>query len=165
LSVLKKINRKLLNRRLLVSIMAETPQAAAESTSKYDLTSTLSKYLDLHLMFPLLEFIDGNELLKYNHADIERARLALLKPTNMVEYAIEIHQSVEGTEAVPSEMEAQREAVYKQIEEYEKQDGTVQTFFADLVMLCANNFDVAMQLSLKHALSLIGGRKVCIDLY
>ena len=39
---------------------AATPPS---STAKYDLTSTLSKHLDLHLMFPLLEFIDGNELL------------------------------------------------------------------------------------------------------
>ena len=112
--------------------MASTPEPTS-STAKYDLTSTLSKYLDLHLMFPLLEFVDGNELLAYNPADIQRARLALVKPTNMVEYAIEIYQNLEGTTAVPPEMEAQKVAVYNQIEMNEKQDTTLATFFTDLV--------------------------------
>ncbi len=61
--------------------MAATPPT---STAPYDLTGTISKFLDLHLMFPLLEFVDGNELLAYSKADIQRARLALVKPTNMV---------------------------------------------------------------------------------
>ena len=110
-----------------------TPSTPESSTAKYDLTPTLSKYLDLHLMFPLLEFVDGNEQLGYNPADIQRARLALVKPTNMVEYAIEIYQDLEKADAVPKEMEAQKDAVYKQIDAYEKQDTTLQDFFTDLV--------------------------------
>jgi len=86
-------------------------------------------------MFPLLEFVDGNEFLAYNPEDIQRARLALVKPTNMVEYAIEIYQELngEGSEIpVPPEMEAQKDAVYKQIDANDNQDPTLATFFAEL---------------------------------
>jgi translation initiation factor 3 subunit E len=112
--------------------MASTPPS---STAKYDLTSTLSKFLDLHLMFPLLEFVDGNEILGYNPADIQKARLALVKPTNMVEYAIEIYQELNGGPEVPvpPEMEAQKNAVYQQIEAYDKKDPTLANFFSELV--------------------------------
>lgn len=108
--------------------------ATPTSTAKYDLTSKLSKSLDLHLMFPLLEFVDGNEFLAYSPADIQKTRLALVKPTNMVEYAIEIYQDLNGgaDAPVPAEMTAQRDAVYKQIEANDKQDPTLATFFADL---------------------------------
>eukprot|EP00614_Pseudopedinella_elastica_P035382 CAMPEP_0172617354 /NCGR_PEP_ID=MMETSP1068-20121228/70197_1 /TAXON_ID=35684 /ORGANISM="Pseudopedinella elastica, Strain CCMP716" /LENGTH=456 /DNA_ID=CAMNT_0013423099 /DNA_START=90 /DNA_END=1460 /DNA_ORIENTATION=+ len=107
---------------------AATPSS---STAKYDLTSTLSKHLDLHLMFPLLEFIDGNELLAYDPTDIQRARLALVKPTNMVEYAIEIHQDLEKTTAVPPEMAAEKETIERRIDANEKLDQELPKFFAD----------------------------------
>ena len=114
---------------------AVTPTTPPTSTAKYDLTSTLSKFLDLHLMFPLLEFVDGNEFLAYNTADIQKARLELIKPTNMVEYAIEIHQELNGGAdvPVPPEMEAQKQVVYAQIEANDRQDPTLATFFVDLV--------------------------------
>ena len=110
-----------------------TPPAA--STSKYDLTSTLSKYLDLHMMFPLLEFVDGNELLGYNPADIQRARLALVRPTNMVDYAIEIYMDVEKTDKVPPEMESQKATVHAQIDANDRMDPTLANFFAELVSI------------------------------
>lgn len=110
----------------------DTP-ATPGSAAKYDLTSQLSKYMDLHMMFPLLEFVDGNDFLGYNPADIQRARLALVTPTNMVEYAIEIHQELEKTQTVPPEMEKQKLAVYAQIETNEKMDTTLAKFFAEKV--------------------------------
>jgi len=85
------------------------------------------------MMFPLLEFVDGNEFLGYKPADIQRARLALVTPTNMVEYAIEIHQELEKTQKVPPEMEKQKQAVYAQIETNEKMDPTLAMFFAEKV--------------------------------
>lgn len=115
--------------------MASETKEAAPSTSQYDLTLTLSKFLDLHLMFPLLEFVDGNEFLNYKPSDIQHARLSLVKPTNMVEYAIEIFQDLNNTKEVPADMAAQQSAVYAQIEAYEKEDTTLRTFFTDYVSL------------------------------
>lgn len=49
---------------------------------KYDLTRTISKYLDLHMMFPLLDFIDTTKI--YPAEQVAQARLDLLDATNMV---------------------------------------------------------------------------------
>jgi len=90
--------------------------------------------MDIHLVFPILDFveIDGNEFLKYDPIDIQKARLEFVKPTNMVEYAIEIYQQINNTEETPPAMAAQHEAVLKQLDAYEKADQKLPTFFEDL---------------------------------
>lgn len=73
------------------------------------------------MMFPLLEFLDGlikEGSINYNTKDVAAARLALLKPTHMVDYAIDIHKSLEGG-AVPKEMEDKKAATLKTLEELE----------------------------------------------
>lgn len=90
-----------------------------EGMEQWDLTSNISPYLDRHMMFPLLEFMDG--LIKegkigYSSKDVAAARLALLKPTHMVDYAIDIHKSLEGG-AVPKEMEEKKATTLKTLEE------------------------------------------------
>lgn len=49
---------------------------------KYDLTRTISKYLDLHMMFPLLDFVEMSSI--YPADQVAQARLDLLDATNMV---------------------------------------------------------------------------------
>jgi translation initiation factor 3 subunit E len=49
----------------------------------YDLTPQLGKYLDRHLVFPILEFLSERKL--YNERDIlEACRLQLLSKTNIL---------------------------------------------------------------------------------
>ena len=55
---------------------------AATTTSQYDLTRTISKYLDLHMMFPLLDFVEMSNI--YPADQVAQARLDLLDATNMV---------------------------------------------------------------------------------
>lgn len=64
--------------------MSEVVEAApsATTTSKYDLTRTISKYLDLHMMFPLLDFVEMSNI--YPADQVAQARLDLLDATNMV---------------------------------------------------------------------------------
>lgn len=56
--------------------------SAKRTTSKYDLTRTISKYLDLHMMFPLLDFVEMSHI--YPADQVAQARLDLLDSTNMV---------------------------------------------------------------------------------
>lgn len=56
--------------------------SATSATSKYDLTRTISKYLDLHMMFPLLDFVEVSKM--YPADQVAQARLDLLDATNMV---------------------------------------------------------------------------------
>ena len=54
----------------------------------------LSRYMDVHLLIPVMEFIEmgpdpenPKPVLGYQAIDIQKARLELVKPTNMTEYA------------------------------------------------------------------------------
>ena len=75
------------------------------------------------MMFPLLEYLDGlieSDKISYSSKDVAAARLSLLRPTHMVDYAVDIYKSVHGDSAeIPSEMEAQKTEVFKQLEEFE----------------------------------------------
>lgn len=68
-------------------------------------------------MFPLLEFLDsliakGNG--QFSSSDVAAARLALLKPTHMVDYAGDVYKSLNNG-AVPPELEEQKQAVFKEL--------------------------------------------------
>lgn len=74
-------------------------------------------------MFPLLEYLDGliegNDI-SYSSKDVAAARLALLRPTHMVDYAVDTYKIVHGESAeIPAEMEEQKTQVFKQLEELE----------------------------------------------
>ncbi|KAL3760338.1 hypothetical protein ACHAWU_006336 [Discostella pseudostelligera] len=102
---------------------AVDPAADVASTdaATYDLTSKISPYLDLHMMFPLLEYIDtliSSGSISYSSLDVAQARLELLKPTHMVDYAMDIYREVHGEDAdIPQEMEDQKTEVLKKMEE------------------------------------------------
>ena len=66
--------------------------------TQYDLTQNVSQFLDKHLVFPLLEFVAQKQL--YDAADIEAAKLDLIGKTNMVDYAVDIHQQLHHTTEV-----------------------------------------------------------------
>lgn len=97
------------------------PADKAENAATYDLTSKISPYLDLHMMFPLLEYIDSlisTGSIPYNSLDVAQARLELLKPTHMVDYAMDIYREVHGENAtIPQEMEDQKAGVFTKMEE------------------------------------------------
>lgn len=62
--------------------MSDEVRATSAGSSNYDLTRIISKYLDLHMMFPLLDFVEVAEM--YPADQVAQARLDLLDATNMV---------------------------------------------------------------------------------
>jgi len=73
------------------------------------------------MMFPLLEYIDSlisTGSISYSSLDVAQARLELLKPTHMVDYAMDIYREVHGDDAtIPTDMEDQKAGVFKELEE------------------------------------------------
>ena len=67
--------------------------------ASYELTSQIACHLDHHLVFPLLEFLQEQQL--YGDGEILKAKIELLSKTNMVDYAMDIHKSLYHTEDVP----------------------------------------------------------------
>lgn len=64
------------------SMTADDGKEPQTGSSKYDLTRTISKYVDLHMMFPLLDFVETTKM--YPAEQVAQARLDLLEATNMV---------------------------------------------------------------------------------
>lgn len=99
---------------------ATASDPASTDAATYDLTSLISPYLDLHMMFPLLEYIDSlisTGSISYSSLDVAQARLELLKPTHMVDYAMDIYREVHGEDAtIPKEMEDQKAGVFEELE-------------------------------------------------
>jgi translation initiation factor 3 subunit E len=91
---------------------------------QWDLTSKVSPYLDRHMVFPLLEYTDtliASKTVSYSSKDVAAARLNLLRPTHMVDYAIDVYKSLHGENAViPDEMKLQKERVLVELEELKK---------------------------------------------
>jgi translation initiation factor 3 subunit E len=97
--------------------------AGGDNLEQWDLTSKISPFLDRHMMFPLLHYLDeliDAGTINYASKDVAAARLALLRPTHMVDYAIDTYKAVHGNgAAAPKEMEEQKNQVFKQREELE----------------------------------------------
>ncbi|GJN09898.1 hypothetical protein PR202_ga27947 [Eleusine coracana subsp. coracana] len=77
--------------------------------AEHDLTALMAAQLDRHLVFPLLEFLQERQL--HPDGEILEAKIRLLNGTNMVDYAMDIHKSLHGTDDVPADMVARRAEV------------------------------------------------------
>nr|CAB3241627.1 eukaryotic translation initiation factor 3 subunit E-B [Phallusia mammillata] len=77
--------------------------------AEYDLTTNVGKYLDRHLVFPLLEFLSEREI--YNERDLHQGKLELLSNTNMVDFAMDVHKTLYPGEEIPVHLREKRNEV------------------------------------------------------
>lgn len=84
--------------------------------AQYDLTRTLTPYMDRHLVLPLLEFLSRENVEPiYSEEDLTKAKIDLLNKTNMVDLEIDLYKKLKGTEETPPEMEERRSAVLQEM--------------------------------------------------
>lgn len=95
--------------------------------TEYDLTSVIGTYLERHLVFPLLEFLQRHEI--YPENEILKAKLELLSKTNMVDFAKEIHKKLYNTEEVPEEMDKRRDVIVGQFKALQVDVAPILRFF------------------------------------
>eukprot|EP00124_Ichthyophonus_hoferi_P000808 Ihof_evm14s33 gene=Ihof_evmTU14s33 len=81
--------------------------------AQYDLTPAMCPYLDRHLTFPLLQFLELREM--YPKNQILKSKLQLLQKTNMVDYATDVFKQVNGTEDAPEEFAQRRDDVIEKL--------------------------------------------------
>ena len=107
------------------------PPAPAESLSselaRFDLTAQLGTYLDRHLVFPLLEFLQVQGV--YPEAEILQAKIDLLQKTNMVDFAMDIHASLHGDAPCP-ELVERRAVVVARLKELQGSAEKVVSFLS-----------------------------------
>ena len=86
--------------------------------AEHDLTALMAAQLDRHLVFPLLEFLQERQL--YSEPEFLEAKIRLLSGTNMVDYAMDIHKSLHGTDNVPEDMVKRRAEVVSRLRSLEE---------------------------------------------
>eukprot|EP01123_Difflugia_compressa_P015353 TRINITY_DN855_c1_g1_i1.p1 TRINITY_DN855_c1_g1~~TRINITY_DN855_c1_g1_i1.p1 ORF type:complete len:485 (+),score=85.79 TRINITY_DN855_c1_g1_i1:73-1455(+) len=84
----------------------------------YDLTSKIGEYLDLHLMFPILTFMESQNM--YPIEQLQQGKLELLSKTNMVDYAGDVYRSLHNLneeDPLPDDMTQKKTALLEKLEE------------------------------------------------
>ncbi|XP_074109566.1 eukaryotic translation initiation factor 3 subunit E-like [Cotesia typhae] len=81
--------------------------------AKFDLTLKIIPYLDLHLGFPLLEYIDTKRI--YDENELLHAKLGILSKTNMLDYVIDIRKQLYPDQEVSEELKMRRAEVVKEL--------------------------------------------------
>ncbi|ELT88021.1 hypothetical protein CAPTEDRAFT_159549 [Capitella teleta] len=79
----------------------------------FDLTTSMGKYLDRHLVFPLLEFLSNKQI--YDETEMQKGKLDLLKSTNMVDFAMDVHRSLYPDQEVPESLQEKRTQVLSEL--------------------------------------------------
>jgi translation initiation factor 3 subunit E len=95
----------------------------------YDLTSKLIPHLDRHLIFHLLEFLDGHEY--FSHEEMLQSKFDLLKSTNMTDFVGTLYKEIHNTEDVPAEFGVKREKVLETLKSLEERSRKVLDLFDD----------------------------------
>ncbi|KAI8882782.1 eukaryotic translation initiation factor 3, subunit 6 [Backusella circina FSU 941] len=80
-----------------------------------DLTIRMIPYLDRHLVFPLVEFVELKEV--YDADDLLKAKYELFQNSNMVDFVLDIYKTLHKTEETPNEFVEKREAVLSKLED------------------------------------------------
>ncbi len=87
---------------------ATAPEAAALIVAN-DLTQRMTRYLDRHMILPILDFLQKRRV--YDPSDMDRAKMEVLSRTNMVDFAMDIYKSLHSTDQVPPNLTDRREQV------------------------------------------------------
>ncbi|CAM0905644.1 unnamed protein product [Alopecurus aequalis] len=97
--------------------------------AQYDLTALMAAQMDCHLVFPMLEFLQERQL--YADEEILQGKICLLSGTNMVDYAMDIHKSLHGTDDVPADMVARRSEVVARLRTLDEAAAPIVAFLSN----------------------------------
>ncbi|KAL9539382.1 hypothetical protein MBANPS3_010289 [Mucor bainieri] len=80
-----------------------------------DLTMRMIPFLDRHLVFPLIEFLELKEV--YAPEELLQAKYDLFKGSNMVDFVLDLYKKLHKTEEAPKEFTDKRESVLSKMED------------------------------------------------
>ena len=93
--------------------MSQSQRPSADIAEQYDLLPKLIPHLDRHLIFPLLEFLSGQE--EEGSMEITKSKFELLKHTNMTDYVANLWQELNDSDDTPEEFIKKREEVLQRL--------------------------------------------------
>ena len=83
----------------------------SSSAEQYDLTAKSAKFLDRHLLIPLVDFLSSKSL--HTKHELAQSKLTILFKTNMLDEAMDIYKATNGVSDVPKDMTQKRDDVVK----------------------------------------------------
>lgn len=101
----------------------------AEIAQEYDLLPKLIPHLDRHLIFPLLEFLSGQE--GDGTEEITQTKYELLKHTNMTDYVASLWQEINDSNEVPEEFVKKREEVLQRLSLFTEETSRIDEIIND----------------------------------
>ncbi|XXG50533.1 hypothetical protein AAC387_Pa02g4526 [Persea americana] len=126
--------------------------------ASYELTSQIACHLDRHLVFPLLEFLQEQQL--YGDSEILKAKIELLSKTNMVDYAMDIHKSLYHTEDVPQDMVDRRIEVVERLKSLEESAAPLISFLQNATLVQELRSDKQYNLQMLNDRFQIGAEQI-----
>lgn len=114
-----------------MSTTAANGEANEATPANYHLLPKLAPHLDRHMIFPLLEFaasqlVDeetGHILDEKKAREINEAKFALLKKTDMTDYVANLYCELQGLEDAPPEYDERKAKVFSQLAKFEQETG------------------------------------------
>lgn len=97
---------------------AQIPNSGSVA-KEFDLLSKLIPHLDRHLVFPVLEFVEGKE--DEDPAVVKQLKYQLLKDTNMSDYVDGLYMEINGLSDRPAESLKRREEIIQRRELLEQE--------------------------------------------
>lgn len=79
---------------------------------EYDLTQRMAPFMDIHLLFPILDFLSEQDI--YPHKEILKVQMDLAGKTSMIKYELGFHDELHGIkraeddETLPERFEAKK---------------------------------------------------------
>ena len=105
--------------------------APTEISEENDLLPKLIPHLDRHLIFPLLEFLSGQEGDDSTNSDFTRTKYELLKQTNMTDYVASLWQELNNSDDVPEEFLQKREEVLQRLSLFTEETSQIDELLSD----------------------------------
>ena len=98
---------------MLNGAVSQPQRTVTDVAEEYDLLPKLIPHFDRHLIFPLLEFLSGQE--GDDSKGILETKYELLKQTNMTDYVANLWQEIHDSDEVPEEFHKKREDVLQRL--------------------------------------------------
>lgn len=107
----------------------QVQRTSADLTNEYDLLPKLILHLDRHLIFPLLEFLSGQE--GDDTIETTKTKYELLKQTNMTDYVASLWQDITESDEVPEEFVRKREEVLQRLSLFTEETSQIDELLSD----------------------------------
>ena len=108
---------------------AQAAKSSTDIAEQYDLLPKMIPYFDRHMIYPLLEFLSGQE--DESSLRMLKTKFDLLKPTNMTDFVADLWQQINDSDQVPAEFTRKRETVLQQLTHFTDETAQIDELLSD----------------------------------